>query len=95
MEPETSLLNSQVPHPHLSLSWATSIQSMLPIPLLEDKFWYYPHHSKHNLINVTGLFELLIQIFSIIVLVLGCTLIKSVGWPNRFNMLALLYVDVG
>jgi hypothetical protein len=27
---------------HLSLFWARSIQSMSPIPLLEETFWYYP-----------------------------------------------------
>jgi hypothetical protein len=27
---------------HLSLFWARSIQSMPPIPLLEEIFWYYP-----------------------------------------------------
>jgi hypothetical protein len=51
-----------------------------------------PAIPRHNLINVTGLFKLSIQIFNIIVLAFDCALIKSVVWLNRFFYVRVMLV---
>jgi len=71
-------LASPYPVPHQSSQCS-------PSHFCRIHFNIIPTLQKHNLIIVTGLVELLIQIFNIILLVFGCALIKSFGWPNLFS----------